>query len=631
VYTILFYENFQIKIEYLIVGVCSHCGASQLYEFMCNSMPTPPIKVCQYHPFFADSTFSIAKIFMMPNNHRHFDWRTGFNLCPHQKKMKGVVIALALTAQLSQAALFSAPQSFGAWELSHEKLNEDRLVTFKVALTAKDPAALEAKLLDVSDPHSKNFREYLSSEEIEALVAPTDQNMARAVEWLQNGGGRIIETNMHRDWLIVEAPVKSIENMFNVELSPFKNKRSGGQKIATAGTYEIPSEIDDVISLVAGMNSFSSTRGVSLGGAPEVAKDVVPQTIYTTYQTSDASLASGNKLGSQAVVEFGNFANFNYDDLQDFFTAYAPAQVGQTCGTEYGVNNGDIKASVEANLDVQYIMATGTFINTTSYKITSPSNIEDEMLNYAYIVNNETNPALVHSISYGEYGGSYDNATDHQFSNELQKMGLSGISVLLASGDNGVGCNTAGTSQEFDYPDSPYITMVGATYLDSSSGLEVGATLSSGGFSKDFMQASWQADAVNAYFKSGVTMPTQDYYAPGRAYPDVAAFGQNVQVYASGKSEAVSGTSCSAPIFAGVVALINNELLSKGMPTLGFLNPWMYANPDMFTDVLSGSNPYEKCDGFEATEGWDPVTGLGTPIYPKMLASAVSSYANKNK
>ena len=59
-------------------------------------------------------------------------------------------------------------------------------------------------------------------------------------------------------------------------------------------------------------------------------------------------------------------------------------------------------------------------------------------------------------------------------------MGLSGISVLLASGDNGVGCNSDGSSQEFDYPSSPYITMVGATYLDSATKTEIGATLSSG-------------------------------------------------------------------------------------------------------------------------------------------------------
>jgi len=103
---------------------------------------------------------------------------------------------------------------------------------------------------------------------------------------------------------------------------------------------------------------------------------------------------------------------------------------GELCGTAYGYNNGDVRGSVEANLDVQYIMATGTYIDTYTYKLTGGNaDIVEEMLEYAYIVLNQTDPALVHSISYGAYGGSYDNATDHQFDHELAKMGLAGISV----------------------------------------------------------------------------------------------------------------------------------------------------------------------------------------------------------
>jgi tripeptidyl-peptidase-1 len=98
------------------------------------------------------------------------------------------------------------------------------------------------------------------------------------------------------------------------------------------------------------------------------------------------------------------------------------------------------------------------------------------------------------------------------------------------------------------------VCSVGATYLDAASGKEVGATLSSGGFSKDFYRPSWQDAAVASYFASAAYKahpPHETFYAEGRAYPDVAAFGQNVQVVAAGKAEGVSGTSCSAPIFAG--------------------------------------------------------------------------------
>jgi tripeptidyl-peptidase-1 len=540
--------------------------------------------------------------------------------------MRGLAVFLALTSHLSNAAFFSSPTSFGDWEKVDEKLPSSKLISFKIALEPKNRELIQSTLLDIATPGSKNFRQYLNPSEIKELVSPIDENLNRAISFIHKNNGKILNQNQHGDWLEVEASIENIESMFNVKLSKFKNKRTGMNKFATSGTYEIPSEIDDVIKLVSGLNSFYSSNGVSYDNKPEIASTITPTTIYDTYGTLNASTATGTKMGSQAVIEFGRLANFNTADLETFFETYVPIMNGETCGVSCGTNNGDIRGSVEANLDVQYIMATGTFIDTTTYKITDGGDIEDEMLNYAYFVNNETSPQLVHSISYGEYGGSYDNSTDHQFDYELQKMGLSGISVLLASGDNGVGCNAAGTEQEFDFPDSPHITMVGATYLDSSSKLEVGATLSSGGFSKDFMRPPWQEDVVDTYLSStDVTMPSESFYAPGRAYPDISAFGQNVEVIAAGKSEAVSGTSCSAPIFAGVVALINHELMSRNMPTLGWLNPWLYANPDMFTDVLTGSNPYEKCDGFEATTGWDPVTGLGTPIYDKMLSAALAA------
>lgn len=398
-------------------------------------------------------------------------------------------------------------------------------------------------------------------------------------------------------------------------------------KIAASGSYTIPTEISDLVEMVSGMNTLPGRHWAAhevTAVEAAAALSVTPQTIYDLYKT-DFSGKHGSKKGSQAVVEFGKLANFNDADLQTFFKQLQPSLLGETCGVVFGENDGTIRPSVEANLDVQYIMAAGTFINTTDYKITGNGNIEDEYLSYTQLVNSQVDPPLVHSISYGAYGGSYDNVTDQRMSYELQKMGIAGVSVLLASGDNGVGCDSAGTTQEFDYPSSPFITMVGATYYDSVTKSEIGATLSSGGFSSDFAMADWQEAAVRAYLAKNLTWPHEKFNTWGRAYPDIAAFGQNLQVIASGKTQSVSGTSASAPIFAGVIALLNHELISAGEAPLGFLNPWLYANPQMFTDVTSGSNPYQKCDGFQAAAGWDPVTGLGTPLYDKMKVAAFAA------
>lgn len=74
----------------------------------------------------------------------------------------------------------------------------------------------------------------------------------------------------------------------------------------------------------------------------------------------------------------------------------------------------------------------------------------------------------------------------------------------------------------------------------------------------------------------------------GRAIPDVSAIGHDVEIIIDGSIEPLDGTSCSSPIFAGVIALINDRLVAAGKSSLGFLNPWLYANPDAFNDITSG-------------------------------------------
>lgn len=85
------------------------------------------------------------------------------------------------------------------------------------------------------------------------------------------------------------------------------------------------------------------------------------------------------------------------------------------------------------------------------------------------------------------------------------------------------------------------------------------------------------------------------------------------------------GTSASGPIFAGILALLNDVQLNKGSSPLGFVNPWLYqtyaSNPYAFNSILSGDNKCresgDQCcdDGFVAQAGWNPLTGLGTPVF----------------
>ena len=116
------------------------------------------------------------------------------------------------------------------------------------------------------------------------------------------------------------------------------------------------------------------------------------------------------------------------------------------------------------------------------------------------------------------------------------------------------------------------------------------------------------------------------YNKKGRAYPDISAQGQYFAYVWNGTEGVISGTSASTPLMSGIIALVNDALLSHGKPALGFLNPFIYSKGYKgFTDITSGSAAGCNVDGFAAKAGWDPVTGFGTPIFP-ILAELAKGY-----
>jgi len=104
-----------------------------------------------------------------------------------------------------------------------------------------------------------------------------------------------------------------------------------------------------------------------------------------------------------------------------------------------------------------------------------------------------------------------------------------------------------------------------------------------------------------------------------RAYPDLSANGQNALIILQGSWINVDGSSISAPVVGGLISLINEQRKNAGKSTVGFINPVLYANPSALNDIVSGTNPGCSTNGFSAVSGWDPVTGLGTPDYKKLL------------
>jgi len=153
---------------------------------------------------------------------------------------------------------------------------------------------------------------------------------------------------------------------------------------------------------------------------------------------------------------------------------------------------------------------------------------------------------------------------------------------------------------------------------------------SGGGFSWYSKQFAAQEAAVQAYLTSDTNLPPHgSFSAAGRATPDVAAMGEGFQVIINGETEDVGGTSASAPTFAGIVSLLNEALIAAGKPHLGHLNPFVYQHADAFTDIIHGTNAIDRGGaavpyGFNATKGWDGATGVGTPVFTKLLDAAMA-------
>jgi len=318
-------------------------------------------------------------------------------------------------------------------------------------------------------------------------------------------------------------------------------------------------------------------------------------------------------------------------DLEEFFSLFYWPAIGATVEKVVGTNYW-YEPGVEASLDIEYLMSVGSKVPTWFYSTLGEHENQEPFLEWALIVENTTDEEIpgVISVSYGDDEDSLELDYASRVNNEFMKLGLRGVSLLVASGDSGVGCNDAGTKFVPDFPaSSPYVTAVGGTTTEDffELGDEMVNGLSGGGFSNFFPMPQYQKAAVAQYLSTGQDLPNPSFYnGTGRAYPDVSALSSafTIVIYAI-PMPGVSGTSCASPTFAGVVALVNDARLNNKKSKLGFLNPWLYQNPQMLFDVTVGCNP-GGCpnDGFCAAPGWDPASGVGTPLLDKMVQSALS-------
>jgi len=511
----------------------------------------------------------------------------------------------------------------------------DLSMTLTVALRIDEDrrAELERTFFEVSDPANQRYGAHLSMDEVTALLAVPEERVAAVAEHFAAAGAKVVPAP-NRHMLTVTLSVAAAESALSTTIHTFSHKdRPDLQILRASRSYALPEAIAKDVDMVGDLLQFPrlqvplKSNLTGSGSWPNACSAsgckglVTPAVLTQRYKLPSKEPALTGSTNSMAVAEF-QFQYFKDSDLDTFGKAcHVDAEV------DHVVGGNKPSAGVEAELDIEYIKAVAE-----SVPLTVVYNGDYSLLRWANQINSMTNPPQVHSVSYGndeaqQTGAKYMYTCNTAF----MTAGVRGISILFASGDQGVcgreGCGMMKIRFKPDFPAaSPYITAVGGTnFLGSSVGEETTWSGSGGGFSDTFGIPSYQQHAVAAYKSSpDAKLPNQAWWNnTGRGYPDVSALGGTKTPYcvvSSGRFGGVAGTSASSPVVAGIFARLNGLRLAAGKPVLGFLNPLIYANPSAFQDVTTGKNGggFRPKLGFNAVKGWDPATGWGTPNYEEL-------------
>ncbi|MEE6520340.1 hypothetical protein FKM82_018178, partial [Ascaphus truei] len=275
---------------------------------------------------------------------------------------------------------------------------------------------------------------------------------------------------------------------------------------------------------------------------------------------------------------------FHPADLSEFMQLFGRGFLHHSKVDQVVGQQGGGRAGLEASLDVEYIMSTGANISTWVFSNQGRHESQEPFLEWMMLLSNMSSLPWVHTVSYGDDEDSLSVAFMQRINVEFMKAAARGLTVLFASGDDGAGCKEVAKGKNVFRPSfpasSPYVTSVGGTSFKNPFQVtcEVTDYISGGGFSNVFPMPDYQVSAVGRYLKAPVKLPPGSYYnRSGRAYPDVAALSDNYWVVTNRVPIPwVSGTSASTPVFGGVLALINDRRITKGLSPLGFLNPALY-------------------------------------------------------
>ncbi len=412
----------------------------------------------------------------------------------------------------------------------------------------------------------------------------------------------------HRRVLHLRGTAADLQHAFNVHLDRHQPAEGGPAFLACTGAPTLP---DGVIA-VLGLDQRPAAR-------PQVRRPYAqPSHTYTPVQLGELYAFPTTADGSGqtvAVIELGG--GYRAGDLQTYFTSLGLATMPTVTAVPVagGSNLPGTAADAEVMLDIEVLGALAPGAAIVVYFAPNTDQGFYEAISQA--AHDAVHKPSVISISWGSPESSWSSQALTAMQTALEDAALLGVTVTVAAGDHGSSDGDDDGGPHVDFPaSSPHALACGGTTLIAAGGsistevvwndtaLDGGAT--GGGISTRFAVPDWQRTAV-------ATAPNG---SAGRGVPDVAGDADPLtgyQVRVDGADQVLGGTSAVAPLWAALVARLNQRL---GAP-LGDPHQAFYGiGSTGFRDITAGNN-----GAYTAGTGWDPCTGLGSPNGQALLAA----------
>ena len=454
----------------------------------------------------------------------------------------------------------------------------------------------------------------MTREEYAAAHGASDADVQVVQRFAAEHGLKVGEVDRGRRSVQLSGPVAAMEGAFGTTLGIYQAP-DGDRYRARVGSLSLSPELEGVVTGVFGLDERPQAR-------PQFRPRVSASTQYTPPQVAAAYNFPSTVTGSgqcAAIIELGG--GFREEDLSDYFaTLSIPLPAVEAVGVLQAQNtpgkpNGP---DGEVMLDIEVLGSVAPGARIAVYF--TPNTDQGFIDAVTTAVHDTTRRPSVVSISWGGPESTWTTQAMQQMEQAFEAAAAMGVTVTVAAGDNGSGDGVTDGLAHVDFPASaPHALACGGTRLEIGNaqiGSETvwndgaGGGAGGGGISTVFPVPSYQQNAnippsANAGGQVGRGVPD----VCGDADPDTG-----YMVRADGETMTVGGTSAVAPLWAGLVVLLNQAL---GKP-VGFMQPSLYspAGIAVLHDITSGSN-----GAYSAGPGWDPCTGLGSPNGTSLLAA----------